>query len=76
MFEKIQALIAEKLNKNLEDVKPESRLAEDLGADSLDAVEIISELEDTYGIEVDDEIAQDIKTVDDLVKCLEKYLAK
>lgn len=72
MFEKVQAIIAEELGIDKEKITMDSRLAEDLGADSLDAVELIMTLEDEFGIEVDDEAATKIKKVSDIVEFLEK----
>ena len=72
MFEKVQAIIANELGIDKDKITMESRLAEDLGADSLDAVELIMALEDEFGIEVDDEAATKIKKVSDIVEFLEK----
>ena len=72
MFEKVQAIIANELGIAKEEITLESRLAEDLGADSLDAVELIMALEDEFGVEVDDEAATKIKKVSDIVEFLEK----
>lgn len=72
MFEKVQAIIAKELGIEKDQVKLDSRLAEDLGADSLDAVELIMAIEDEFGIEVDDEAATKIKKVSDIVEFLEK----
>lgn len=72
MFEKVQAIIAQELGIDKEKITMDSRLAEDLGADSLDAVELIMALEDEFGIEVDDEAATKIKKVSDIVEFLEK----
>ena len=72
MFEKVQAIIAKELGIEKEKINLDSRLAEDLGADSLDAVELIMALEDEFGIEVDDEAATKIKKVSDIVEFLEK----
>ena len=72
MFDKVQAIIAEELGIDKEKITMDSRLAEDLGADSLDAVELIMALEDEFGIEVDDEAATKIKKVSDIVEFLEK----
>lgn len=72
MFEKVQAIIAKELGIEKEKITLDSRLAEDLGADSLDAVELIMALEDEFGIEVDDEAATKIKKVSDIVEFLEK----
>ncbi len=70
-FEKVRKLIAEELSIDEAKISLESRLAEDLGADSLDAVELIMALEDEFGVEVSDEVAQGIRTVGDIVKILE-----
>ena len=72
MFEKVQAINAKELGNEKDQVKLDSRLAEDLGADSLDAVELIMAIEDEFGIEVDDEAATKIKKVSDIVEFLEK----
>jgi len=72
MFEKIRAIIANELNIDESKITLESSLSEDLGADSLDAVELIMALEDEFGIEVDDEAATKIKKVSDIVEFLEK----
>ena len=64
--------IADYLGIDKEKITMDSRLAEDLGADSLDAVELIMTLEDEFGIEVDDEAATKIKKVSDIVEFLEK----
>ena len=72
MFEKVQAIIAEELGIEKDKITMESRLAEDLGADSLDAVELIMALEDEFGVTVSDDDAQSIRTVGDIVEFLEK----
>lgn len=72
MFEKVQEIIAKELGIEKNKITMESRLAEDLGADSLDAVELIMALEDEFNIEVDDEAATKIKKVADIVEFLEK----
>ena len=66
MEEKIVKLIAEKLGKKVEDIKPASRLVEDLGADSLDVVEMIITLEDEFGITLPDDQVANMKTVADI----------
>lgn len=72
MFEKVQEIIAKELGIAKDKITMDSRLAEDLGADSLDAVELIMALEDEFGISVDDEAATKIKKVSDIVEFLEK----
>ena len=67
MQDKIIELICEKLNKKKEDIKMESRLVEDLGADSLDFVELIMAFEDEFGITLPDEDVSKLKTIGDIV---------
>lgn len=71
VLEKVAKIIAEELNANAESITMETRLVEDLGADSLDAVEIMFALEEEFGMEIEDDAAQAIKTVGDLVKYIE-----
>ncbi|MCI6716826.1 MAG: acyl carrier protein [Bacilli bacterium] len=73
VFEKVAAIIAKELDKDVSNIKMETRLVEDLGADSLDAVEIMFSLEEEFGMEIDDDSAQAIKTVGDLVKYIESH---
>ena len=61
-FEKIQKIIAEEMNLNVEDVKPESRFVEDLAADSL-----VLKLEEEFDIEIPDDAVEQISTVQDAV---------
>lgn len=72
MFEKIKAIIANELNIDESKITLESSLSEDLGADSLDAVELIMALEDEFGVTVSDDDAQSIRTVGDIVELVEK----
>ena len=72
MEEKIIKMIASKLNKKVEEVKLESRLIEDLGADSLDIVELLMMLEDEYGITITDQDAVKLSTIGDVVKFISK----
>ena len=67
MQDKIIELICEKLNKKKEDIKLESRLVEDLGADSLDFVELVMAFEDEFGITLPDEDVGKLKTISDIV---------
>lgn len=71
IFERIKEMIVEELNVPEEKITLEARLAEDLGADSIDAVELIMNIEDEFDVQVSDEDAQGIKTVGDLVKYVE-----
>ena len=70
MEEKIKALIAEKLGKKKETINLNSRLVEDLGADSLDVVELVMAFEDEFNISLPDEEVAKMKTVGDAVNYL------
>ena len=72
MLEKIQAMLAEALNLPLEKVTPDAKIVEDLGADSLDVVELLSQLEDEYGIMIPDDEVESLVTVADVVTEIEK----
>ena len=74
VFEKVKAIIADELNIKPEKITMESNLVEDLEADSLDAVEIIVRLEEEFDLEVEDDSAESIKTVGDLVRCIEQLI--
>lgn len=75
MLEKIQQMLADELNLPLEKVTADAKIVDDLGADSLDVVELLSRLEDEYGIEMPDEEVENLVTVADVAAVLEK-LAK
>lgn len=76
-FEKVKKIIVDTLNlKNPDVVTMDSHLVDDLGADSLDAAEIIMSLEDEFGISVDDDKIQTIKYVKDLVNAIDAELNK
>ncbi len=72
MLEKIREMLAEALNLPAEKVTAESKIVEDLGADSLDVVELLSRLEDEYGITIPDEDVEELLTVGDVVNEIEK----
>ena len=64
--DRIKNIIVDQLNVSAEEVKPEASFIEDLGADSLDIVELIMALEEEYDIEIPDEDAEKIQTVNDV----------
>ncbi|WP_187848312.1 acyl carrier protein [Helicobacter pylori] len=76
LFEDIQAVIAEQLNVDVAQVTPEAEFVKDLGADSLDVVELIMALEEKFGIEIPDEQAEKIVNVGDVVKYIEDNAKK
>ena len=69
---KIKAIIAEQLGVKPEEVTPNASFVDDLGADSLDTVELIMALEEEFSIEIPDEDAEKMKTVGDVVKYIEE----
>ncbi len=69
--EKVKSLIASQLNIPVEKVEDTSRLVEDLGADSLDIVEMLMTLEEEFGISIPDEETTNMKTVAEIVKVIE-----
>ena len=74
MLEKIQAMLAEALNLPVEKVTPDAKIVEDLGADSLDVVELLSRLEDEYGVMIPDEDVETLITVADVAAAIEKLV--
>lgn len=68
---KIKSIIAEQLGIDASTIKNESRFVEDLGADSLDTVELVMAVEDEFGIEIDDDFAETIQTMQDIINYLE-----
>lgn len=71
--EKVKEIICEQLGVGAEEVTPEASFIEDLGADSLDIVELVMALEEGYGIEISDEDAEKIRTVKDVVTYIEGH---
>ncbi len=65
--ERVRSIVAEQLGSAVDDVTPEASLIEDLGADSLDIVELVMALEEEYEMEIPDEEAEKIQTVEDIV---------
>ena len=70
-LEKIKEIIVEQLGVEAEQVVPEASFVNDLGADSLDTVELIMAFEEEFGVEIPDEEAEKIKTVKDVMDYIE-----
>ena len=68
MFEKVREIISEKLNVDPDEIKLESSIVDDLGADSLDIVELVMALEEEFDIEIPDADAEKVVTVGDVVE--------
>ena len=74
MLEKIQAMLAEALNLPVEKVTADAKIVDDLGADSLDVVELLSQLEDEYGVVIPDDEVESLVTVADVAAQIEKLV--
>ena len=70
-FDQVKKIVVEQLGVEAEDVKMESTFVDDLGADSLDIVELIMAFEEAFNIEIPDEKAEKIKTVKDVVNYID-----
>mgnify|MGYP000218343261 CR=1 FL=1 len=71
-FEKIKSLLAERFDVSEDSINLETKIIEDLKADSLDVVDMLMTIEDEYDISIPDDIAQDMKTVGDVVAYLDE----
>ena len=71
ILDDVKEVVVEQLNVNADEVKEESKFVEDLGADSLDVVELVMALEEKFDIEIPDEDAEKIATVADAIKFIE-----
>jgi acyl carrier protein len=70
--QRVKDIIVEQLGVKPEQVTPEAKFIEDLGADSLDTVELVMALEEEFGIEVPDEQAEKLQSVGDVIKYIEE----
>ena len=71
IFDEVREILAEQLDVDKDSIEMNSKLAKDLGADSLDAIDIVMTIEDQYAIEVPDENIENMKTVEDIVSFIE-----
>ena len=70
--DRVKEIIIEQLGVNPDQVTPEAKFIEDLGADSLDTVELVMAFEEEFGAEIPDEDAEKLQTVGDVVKYIEE----
>jgi acyl carrier protein len=75
ILKRVTDVVVEQLAIDPAEVVPEASFQDDLGADSLDVVELVMAMENAFDIKIDDEAAQNIKTVRDAVKFVENYQA-
>ena len=73
---KVKEIIAKELEVDVKQLAPEAKFIEDLGADSLDIVELVMALEEEFGIDIPDEDADKMKTVGDALNYLQSHAAK
>ncbi len=73
IMEKVKSIIVEQLGVDEAEVTPEAHFIDDLGADSLDTVELVMALEEEFGIEISDEDAEKIQTVGDVEKYINEH---
>lgn len=74
MLEKVQGMLAEALGLSVDQVAADAKIVDDLGADSLDVVELLSRLEDEFGIMIPDEDVENLSTVADVANEIEKLV--
>jgi acyl carrier protein len=75
LADRIRTIVAEQFGVNRAEVSPESNILDDLGADSLDVVELVMTLEDVFDIEVPDEAAESIRTIGDVERYVAEHVA-
>ena len=73
-FDRVKAIVVEQLGVDAAQVMPQSKFVEDLGADSLDVVELVMALEEEFDLEIPDEDAEKIATVGEAVKYIESHV--
>jgi acyl carrier protein len=75
IYDRVKKIVADQLSVSLDEVKPEASFANDLGADSLDTVELVMALEEEFDIEIPDEAAEGIATVQAAVSYIQEKVA-
>ncbi len=76
IVEKVKQIIAEQLGVDENEITPSSSFVDDLGADSLDTVELVMALEEAFDVEISDEDAEKIRTVQDAIDYIDKHAKK
>lgn len=73
--ERVRGIIAEQLDRDPTEIVPEASFIDDLGADSLDLVELVMHMEEDFDVEIPDEDAENIRTVQDAINYIQQHLA-
>ena len=74
MLEKIKEILAEQLDANADDMTMDTKIADDLNADSLDVVELLMSIEDEFEVEIPDEEIENLKTIGDVVEYIQNNM--
>ena len=74
ILEKLKPILTEGLGIDESKIVPDAKLVEDLGADSLDVVDLIAAAQDEFDIEIKDEDIEEIKTIDDIISCISRLV--
>lgn len=74
VYDKVRQLLSEQLEISMDEINMDTNILDDLGADSLDVVELITSLEDEYGIMITDEAIRELYTVREVVDFIEKLI--
>lgn len=75
VFEKIKEILAAQLDVDAEEMALDTKIADDLGADSLDVVELLMAIEDEFSVEIPDEEIEKLKTIGDVVEYIQNNMA-
>ena len=72
VFEKVRAILADQFDVDEEMITPETNIEDDLGADSLDVIDLVMSVEDEFSLEVPEDVIESLKTVDSVVRFIEE----
>ena len=73
--EKVRSVLAEELKVGVEELQPEKRIAEDLGAESIQRIELVMKLEEAFGVKIPDDESVGLVTIQDTINYVQKYLS-
>lgn len=76
IFDEVKEILSEQLDVDADRIELTTNLSDDLGADSLDAIDVVMTIEDQYSIEVPDDVIETMKTVEDIVNFIETNISE